>query len=531
MPLRNPYPPVTRPWPPPIPDPVSPHGLLPVEQPTANPLVNALQRHGIEQTPFGFPDISAAMGTESWAQRASAAPTDRQTAIDMGIDFAPLPIGMMAGAGKAAAKIPKSRARPSMYDVPAGSKPRYLGAAPDRSDITYTRYNPDVPGSGGTNPRTVEALDAIRANKGGVKTRLMADIKKGRKFYGEEWYNAEEALDWFRAELGPKAGFEKWREYMYMMGAGSTGNKVMTNIRVASWLKQKGPASFRKHDDTIMNPAITKMEQLPAEIRPPPGYGHKMGLNHIRNATRIAAGEWNAAIQPTKKTAERFGMPKSAGVSAANPVQSTLTRNPKPKGFTNSLLGNPNNVAADVHFTRWLGMATGSPEWLNNAAEVADSLKKTLVTKYGKKAGKYFFKDGKGNTRFRAQKSVKDGVVKMDDLADEPTVFVGKLNDNEYRAAEEFMRELAEETGMTVPQVQASIWMGANGRTGVAKESLGSFMQLMRNAADKRAAAEGLTRAQVLKRFITEDGLLSAAPIGAGIGGAGLMGINDRNVP
>jgi hypothetical protein len=61
---------------------------------------------------------------------------------------------------------------------------------------------------------------------------------------------------------------------------------------------------------------------------------------------------------------------------------------------------------------------------------------------------------------------------------------------------------------MTAPQVQANLWMGAAKRTGLADESQGSFMELFRKRADDRAAKEGMTREQVIKRFIRDRGLV-----------------------
>ena len=88
-------------------------------------------------------------------------------------------------------------------------------------------------------------------------------------------------------------------------------------------------------------------------------------------------------------------------------------------------------------------------------------------------------------------------------------MFEDMPNDNEYAAFEDFMNALGGELGMTGPQVQAALWMGAADRTGVDPLSQGTFMQLLRNRADRRAKMTGTTREEVLREFIVNRGLLS----------------------
>ena len=75
----------------------------------------------------------------------------------------------------------------SDYTSPAGSDPRYLGAAPDRSDYTYLRHSP----SKGVSDRTASAIENLRADKGGLKSQMLADIKRGEEVGGSDWYNTE----------------------------------------------------------------------------------------------------------------------------------------------------------------------------------------------------------------------------------------------------------------------------------------------------------------------------------------------------
>ena len=89
--------------------------------------------------------------------------------------------------------------------------------------------------------------------------------------------------------------------------------------------------------------------------------------------------------------------------------------------------------------------------------------------------------------------------------------------DNEYGAFEDFMGELGQELNMTPAQVQASLWMGGAKRTGVADESQGTFMELFKRRAQKRADKTGKTVDQVIQEFIKNKGLL-ALPVTGGLG-------------
>lgn len=389
---------------------------------------------------------------------------------------------------------------PSMYDLPPGSDPRYLGAAPDRTDYSLVRFNPPR----GTSPRTQDSLAALRENRNGIKDQMLADIRNGESLDGSSWYNTEELRDWFVKELGPERGNAEWRDYMDLIGATSTGSKVPANIGNASYYRNKGPDWARENAEALKS----------GELVPPKGsgYGHKMQGNHASNVANLYDGGWDPGV--------------------ADP-----TKNPKPRGFTQSLLGSGKNIAADLHFTRYMAMASGSPEWLDTSAEISGALATRLREKYGDQIEPFLksrVKDGKEMIQLQPKNAVMKGGIDMADLADEPTVFVGKPNDNEYKAFEDFMHEVGKELGMTGPQVQANLWMGASQRTGLADESQGTFMDLFRKRAEERASTEKIKpvtgddgreispREQIIRRFIRERGLL-AVP-GAAVGGAGLLG-------
>ena len=99
--------------------------------------------------------------------------------------------------------------------------------------------------------------------------------------------------------------------------------------------------------------------------------------------------------------------------------------------------------------------------------------------------------------------------------------------DAEYGAMEDFMFELGNELGLTGPQVQAALWMGAARKTGVDPTSQTTFMGAIRDRADIQAAKRGQTREQVLFDFIMNKGLLTGATA-APFGVLGLSGANNQ---
>ena len=125
----------------------------------------------------------------------------------------------------------------SHYSLEAGSDPRYLGAAPDRTEVGLLRYKPKK----GASSRVQNAIAGLRENRGGSYDSLMADIDAGLSVDADSWYNTEELRDWFVNELGEQEGNAEWTDFMNLMGATAPGNKVPSNMRVASYYRNKGP--------------------------------------------------------------------------------------------------------------------------------------------------------------------------------------------------------------------------------------------------------------------------------------------------
>ena len=389
----------------------------------------------------------------------------------------------------------------SMYDIPAGSDPRYLGAAPDRSGMSFLRYTPKK------NTSRVEAsLAAMRDPRNPVRRQMMRDIDRGVELKGKDWYNTEELRDWFVRELGEDRGHKAWSDYMDLMGAASPGSKVPANIGNASEIRRRlastdiSRKSNRTEGEDYLNSllAVEKLDSAREIARGrTKGYGHKtQGLQELI-AARQQRGKWSGDLE-----------------TSVPPGKGSWVENPKPKGFSQSLKGNERNIAADLHFTRYMAMASKDPQWLTTQAEIGKDTATRLRKIGGKKIAKYFGSrkvNDKEMTTFNAKKAVADGKLSVDDIAKlkSPQMWAEKPNDSEYAALEALMYDIGQETGMPGPQVQAALWMGAADRTGVDPTSQGTFMELFRRRADLRAEKEGISREQVIRRFIVDNGLLS----------------------
>jgi hypothetical protein len=402
------------------------------------------------------------------------------------------------------------------YDAPAGGDPRYLGAGVDRTEMSYLRHKP----SQGVSERTQDALLAMKQNRGGIRDSLLKDIRRGEQLGGNDWYNTEELRDWFVKELGEKEGDFEWKEFMNLMGAASPGSKVDANLGNAAAIRNRMgdtsiPRGSNRTRGEIYRDSLMKVDKLDdarviARGRKE-GYGHKtQGLQELVRARQLQ-NKWDATPQPGGKAAD-----------------STATQNPKPKGFSQSLIGSARNIAADLHFTRYMAMASNRTDWLENSRELSDTFRKQLTKKYGDKTLKPYIKTNKaGKTTFDARKAVEEGNVDMKDYADQPGMFADMPKDNEYGAFEEYIYDLGKELNMTGPQIQANLWMGAADRTGVDPSSQGTFMELLRVRADKRAKKTGKSRSEVMKEFIRNKGLL-AVPTGASA--ASLMNGNNNEI-
>jgi hypothetical protein len=333
--------------------------------------------------------------------------------------------------------------------------------------------------------------------------------------------------DWFVDELGEKAGDARWREFVRLIGATSTGSDVASNFRNATFYNALEPAARVKVAERVAQGGITPADAArelgltPANAPENYRYGHVMQGNHAKNVLAQERGDWDTQMP--------------AGLTKAEQT-AWLQANPKVKGFANDLLGSEQNIAADKHFMRMLAMSDGGVDFLSSQAQISAENLASLRKKYKKKLDPYIQtrKTGTGQmvTITNLQKAVEDGVIKdTKAFKSIPQAWLDMPKATEYAALEAMAQRLAKRYGMTPAQFQATLWMGAGDITALADESQGTAMELFRRTLDKRAGERNLTRKEMLREFIHNRAPLSVG--GAGILAAGglLGGESDSEEP
>ena len=393
-------------------------------------------------------------------------------------------------------------------NLPPHSRPEWTGAAENRT-TPYPRYDP-ARGAPARMDRLTSMLDDPNH---GIHDRVRGYVSKGQELGGEDWYNTEELRSWFVDELGEELGDSRWREYINAVGHTSTGSSVPSNLRNASLYYMLEPADRLRVADMVKNTPRTTprmaVEALGIDVPNMPvkyGYGHKMQATQAGNVANAERGLW-----------DRDAADDLTGAA----LTKQLSANSKVKGFLNNLLGDDTNIAADKHFMRVLAMSDGGTDFLSGQAELSAANRENLRGRYGNALDAYTVtrtKDGKTFTNVNLSKAAKDGVITDTDAFSEmPTAWEDMPKATEYKALENVAQRLAAQQGMTPAQFQANLWMGAGDVTGLADESQGTFMELFRRTADKRAAERGVTRTDQIRDFITK-----AAPMAIVGGGVGL---------
>lgn len=376
--------------------------------------------------------------------------------------------------------------------------PDVPGAAPDRSPGTVIRHNP----ARGDSARFADFQARIQ----GEPTLLdeITTTARAGEDIGRRWYNTEGTRQRFIAELGEDEGHRAWSEFMQRIGAASPGNAVYPNIRQASYYFAEPEAA-----------RAARQEHLRATgsyPRPPEPYGSLTQQYQGALDDLVNRGQFLDNVEPT--------------------------RAPKPRGFTNSLLGNPENIAADKHFMRFIGMASGDPRFLHGSATISQDLANQIAERFPDIARGNIttrrVKNAAGQetmqTNFNAARAVRENGGAEGDLfqfiRQQPTVWDEVPRDNEYGAYERLALDIANRMNMTPAQLQASLWMGAARRTGVRESSLDTFDNIFNRVVEDRAAERGLPADEVFRRFATRAQPLMVPPLA--VGAAGLLDDEER---
>jgi hypothetical protein len=376
--------------------------------------------------------------------------------------------------------------------------------------------------------RTTRSLEALRNPENIARMRMNEAIDRGLSpdLRGQDWYNTEEARDWFIREWGEEQGHREWVQFMHMMGTSSPGSNVFANIGNASMMRNRIATDPDYVQDLLETHDLEDVRRFGLAEGRPDTYGHKTQETQELALARYMRGEWDPTLEPPST-----GRGKSF-VQGTPPGRGSWVDQPKPKGYVNSLMGGQRNIAADLHFTRFMALASPDNDWLSTAAEVGAENMARIAERFPG-AERYITQPGTpdGVPKFNAKRAAAEGVLDAQGLAEMeiPQVWASMPSDPEYRAFENFINEIAAERGLTAPQIQAALWMGASDQTGVANVSRGSFMDIMRARAADRARKTGQPVGNVIQNFLGRNrGLLSFVPPAA-IGGAGLYNYGSEN--
>jgi hypothetical protein len=293
------------------------------EQPAENPLLAAIKwkefKAGLNAL-LQDPKRAAELGLVKSAVSGATLPGD----VYAGREAMPLPTDMTQEQGM---RVADMAGLAMSGGLAVGGPKGALGAGPIRSQKTLFDYSPEamrrVPDVPQFNldryapPRGVPERTTALADKANVK-RVNEVVKKGAEMGGLEWYNTEQLLDAFKAELGAQKGAAAYSQYMDLVAATSPRSKVGENARNASYyytLAQRGePLPARAPDGSLVAPL-------------PSPYGHIAQRLHVQNADNVLNnGGW--------------------------PVM----QNPKPASFSQNLQGNQMPVTVDTHNARLWNM-------------------------------------------------------------------------------------------------------------------------------------------------------------------------------
>jgi N-acetylmuramoyl-L-alanine amidase len=177
-------------------------------------------------------------------------------------------------------------------------------------------------------------------------------------------------------------------------------------------------------------------------------------------------------------------------------VNSVLTdgydvlKNPKPPSFVQNLMGNYAPGTMDRHAFKLPAILSRDPRFLETS-----------------------FTPEKGADIVRPQQMYQNGQLTMEDAVNQPTMWAGMPNKNEYAALEGWYKSIGDELGITPAQVQASAWVGGGHITGLASAADETFLHSFQGRAFNTAYHTGQTPSEVVKKMIRgEQPLLSGGP-------------------
>ncbi len=258
-------------------------------------------------------------------------------------------------------------------------------------------------------------------------------------------------------ERGAAAGAKKWYNVEPLRAAfvsqlgddeGSAAFRNLMDYVAASSPRSSVPENAR--NATFYYKQARSPEGLPeVGSQNPTPYGSLAQKLHQMNARRVATEGWDAI------------------------------RNPKPTSFAQNLSGNQQPVTVDAHATKLAGILSRDPEWLASSVGVAKGIQRYPRNEYA-----------------NFEKS-------MDEAVQDPQMWTGKPNKNEYASIEQMYSDLAREQGMTPAQGQASAWVGGAKTTGGPDKAADPFVKIFEDRILITSKLTGIPPEEVLKRVIS----------------------------
>ena len=251
----------------------------------------------------------------------------------------------------------------------------------------------------------------------------------------------------------------------------------------AMFLKELGDTEGQRAFEKYMNlvSATSPENKIPQNIRTASYFyeREKQGLPPPERGDPIA--------QPYGSKAQKL---HQQNVNSVLTEGYDVLKNPKPPSFVQNLMGNYAPGTMDRHAFKLPAMLSRDPRFLETS-----------------------FTPEKGATPVRPQRMFQNGELTMDDAVNQPTMWAGMPNPNEYAALEGYYKSIADELGITPAQVQASAWVGGGHVTGLASASDETFLHSFQGRVFNTAHHTGQTPAEVVRRMIRgEQPLLVGGP-------------------
>ena len=282
----------------------------------------------------------------------------------------------------------------------------------------------------------------------GLRGKFLKYAEIGTELMPDTWYGTNPLYKKYEELLGPEKARDKYIRDIWIVAGTSPQSKVPNNIKTESYYQYLAAQGIPLPEDTVKpSEATDESPQFP-----PPGYGHVVQKNHLKNVRSVL---------------------ETGGLDPFH--------HPKPATFATNLLGNESQVTIDAHNFRLLGMLSKDPAFLNT---------------------KYEYKDKDGKTvSINPKKLVTEGKMTMRQALKNPNYWADVPGENEYKYYEEFQQKLAKKLGMTPAQLQEKLWVGAGDLTGLESPPE-PFSKTVETRIKYTAEALGKDPQEVLERYI-----------------------------